>query len=338
MRDRALLDLGQWTGNDLKTAANGLGDLRRRESTATLNDTLLRGALMHTDLALLAPDLSYRFDGFPEWDTLRTLETKDGQALASGVVSAHWRLARVLLERVQPRPADDGRVREWYVAVGATLLASRRHAVALSHLRDAQRLFPRDRDLNMLSGLLHEMLAAVASEALLGSEQAARRLAASLLMTARRDLTRAVEADPRSDVSELHLARVCQLLGDDEAASVAVANVMSRTTDAGIRYLGELVSGSSHQAAGRLEAARRSFERASALQPEAQAPLLALSHIAREAGNRAGAVKYIQRLAALPPPSEGRDDPWWHYESGPVANHAAMLDALRLSLRPERVP
>jgi Tfp pilus assembly protein PilF len=289
-------------------------------------------------VALVAPDLAYRFDGFPEWDPLRTLETKDGQALASGVVSAHWRVARTLLDRMQPRPDDDPRVREWYLAVGATLLASRRHAAALPHLRDAQRLFPRDRDVNMLSGLLHETLAALASETLLGTAQAARTLAATLLRTARRDLTRAVEADPQYDAALLHLGRVCQLLGDEDAASERLATVLSRTDDAQVRYVAELVSGSIHQTAGRLDSARQSYERAAALQPRAQAPLVALSHIAREAGDRANAVRYIERLAALARPGEGRDDPWWHYESAPVANHATLLNTLRASLREGSVP
>jgi tetratricopeptide (TPR) repeat protein len=337
-RDRALLHLAEWNSYDLKKAANGLSALRRRVPADTLNDTLLRGALLHTDLTLVAPDLAYRFDGFPEWGTLHTLEAEDGQALGSGVVSAHWRLARVLLDRVQPRPGDDPRVREWYRAVGATLLASRRHAEALHHLRDAQRLFPRDRDVNMLSGLLHEMLAAAASEVLLGDAQTALNTAASQLQAARRYLTRAVDADPAYDAAQLHLGRVCHLLGDDEAASNALASVLSRTNDPNIRYVAELVAGSIHEAAGRLDVARESFERAATLQPQAQSALVALSHVAREAGNRADAVRYIERLAALPLQTKGRDDPWWHYESAAVADHAALLSTLRAILRTGRVP
>ena len=336
-RDRALVHLAEWKSDDLKKAANGLSALRRRVPLDTVNDTLLRGALVHTDLVLVAPDLAYRFDGFPEWGTFHTLEAEDGQALGSGVVSAHWRLARVLLDRVQPRPGDDPRVREWYRAVGATLLASRRHAEALHHLRDAQRLFPRDRDVNMLSGLLHEMLAAAASEVLLGDARTARTTAASQLQAARRYLTRAVDADPAYDAAQLHLGRVCHLLGDDAAASGAVATVLSRTDDPNIRYVAELVAGSIHEAAGRLDRARESFERAATLQPQAQSALVALSHVAREAGHRADAVRYIERLAALPLPSK-RDDPWWHYESAAVADHAILLNTLRATLRARKVP
>jgi tetratricopeptide (TPR) repeat protein len=182
------------------------------------------------------------------------------------------------------------------------------------------------------------MLAAAASEALLGDAQAALNIAKSQLQAARRYLTRAVDADPQYDAAQLHLGRVCHLLGDDEAASNALASVLPRTNDPNIRYVAELVAGSIHEAAGRLDAARESFERAAALQPRAQAPLVALSHVAREAGHRAEAVRYIERLAALPLPTEGRDDPWWHYESAAVADHAALLSTLRATLRAGRVP
>ena len=304
----------------------------------TFNDTLLRGALLHTDLALLAPNLSHRFVGFSDWGTLHALEATDGQVFGSSVVSAHWRLARVLLDGVQPRPGDDPRVREWYCAVGATLLAYRRYAVALPHLQEAQRMFPRDRDVNMLSGLLHEGLAAAASQELLADEQASIDTSAGALQVARRHLTHAVDVDPRHGAAQLHLGRVCHLLGDDQAASVALAAALSPSNDSSVRYVAEMLMASIHEAAGRGDQARESYERAAALQPRAQSPLLALSHQAREAGNRAEAVRSVDRLAALPSPADGRDDPWWHYESAAVADHAALLTALRANIRARRIP
>ncbi len=337
-RDRALIDVAQWNSDDLRAAMYGLGALRRRASSSSLNDTLAQGAVLHTDLALLAPDLAQRFRGFPEWEVLRTVEARDGQALASSVVSAHWRLARALLDGTLPRPADDPRVREWYRAVGATLLADQRYATALPHLNDAQRLFPHDRDVNMLSGLLHETLAVAASHRLLGKAQVDLAAPVSELQLARRDLTRAIDADPKYDVAELHLARVFHLLGDDKAAARGLAHVLSRSQDADIRFLAELLAGSIHEAAGRPDAARESFERAAALRPQAQSALVALSHIAREAGRRSDAIRYIDRLAALPASADGRDDPWWHYESAAVADHAALLNEFRATLPARRAP
>src|SRR5204862_6990330 len=114
-------------------------------------------------------------------------------------VSAHWRLARTLLDHVDPRPGGDPRVLRWYVAIGSRLLADGQYAAALLHLADALRLFPRDRDVNTLSGLLHEALADVASRGSAGDARAALDTFATELRAARRDLGRAVEADPRYD-------------------------------------------------------------------------------------------------------------------------------------------
>ena len=83
-RDRALLHLAEWKSYDLKKAANGLSALRRRVPPDILNDILLRGALLHTDLALVAPDLAYRFDGFPEG--ARSTPSKQKTARHSGRV------------------------------------------------------------------------------------------------------------------------------------------------------------------------------------------------------------------------------------------------------------
>ena len=114
--------------------------------------------------------------------------------------------------------------------------------------------------------------------------------------------------------------------------------VLSLYQQSNILYLAELLMGSIHETAGRGERARESFERAAALQPRAQSPLVALSHLAREAGNRSEAVRYIDRLAALPPPTDGRNDPWWHYQSAAVADHAALLNTLRAAVRARRRP
>ena len=169
-RDRALVDLAEWNSDYLRQAADGLGDLRRRVPPGILNDTLLRGAVLHTDLALLAPDLTHRSWGSRIRGTLHALEATDGHGLRLerriGALAPGARLEGAASSRRRPR------VRAWSRAVGASLLAYRRYAAALPHLREAQRLFPRDRDVNMLSGLLHESFAAAASQELLGDAQA----------------------------------------------------------------------------------------------------------------------------------------------------------------------
>jgi Tfp pilus assembly protein PilF len=60
--------------------------------------------------------------------------------------------------------------------------------------------------------------------------------------------------------------------------------------------------------------ARQSYERAKAVAPTAQSPLLALSRLAEEAGDRAAARDLIERVLELPQVEPERADPWWVYE------------------------
>jgi tetratricopeptide (TPR) repeat protein len=331
-RDRQLVEVSQWNSHDLQKAIGGLRRWTRSASPDDVNDTLLRGALLHTDLALLAPDLALRFHGFPEWATLGGVSAADGQARGLTIVSAHWRLARVLLERMPPRPQDNADVRRWYRAVGAWLLEHRLQAIAVAHMREAQRLFPRDRDVNLLAGLLHESLARAAGWTRLETGLDGSRE----LEAARRALRRAVDADPRSEVAQLHLARVSHLLGDDDAARAAAAVVLAQGASPANRYVAELLMGSIHQAAQRVDQARASYERAAALYPTAQSPLVALSHLARASGHRREAVRAVERLTALPHDIQERTDPWWEYESRAVREFGPLLDDLRDELKARR--
>jgi len=331
-RDQALIELGQWQTPELQAAFNGLPSLRRRLGPDAANVELLRAALLHTDLALLAPDLALRFGGFAEWDTLPSVQAADGRTLGTSVVSAHWRLARSLLDRVQPHPSDNRRVLEWYRAVGATLLATRQFAAALSHLADARRVFPVDVELNTLAGLLHESLAAAASSGLPGNATLALGTARAELEGARREFRRAADADPSADDAQLHLGRVCHLLGDDSAASAAAAAVLSRTSDPKNRYIAELLNGSIHQVAGRFGPARESYERATLLYPKAQVPVLALSALAWQAGDRSESRRRLEPLGGASSTTDEREDPWWTYDSAFVTSRATLLDALRTAL------
>ena len=55
------------------------------------------------------------------------------------------------------------------------------------------------------------------------------------------------------------------------------------------------------------------FERAAALYPRAQSPLLALSQLSRRAGDRPAAQRELRILAELPEDERQREDPWWNY-------------------------
>src|SRR5207247_8011220 len=101
-----------------------------------------------------------------------------------------------------------------------------------------------------------------------------------------------------------------------------------------LRYYGELFLGAEEEALGHFDAARDGFERAAALFPSAQSPLIALSELAKRRGDRAGALAAIDRLFKLPPAGhDERDDPWWSYHTAQARNADQLLDALRRPFR-----
>jgi tetratricopeptide (TPR) repeat protein len=81
--------------------------------------------------------------------------------------------------------------------------------------------------------------------------------------------------------------------------------------DAGTLYLAELFLGREEEAPGRHDEARRHYERAAELYPNAQSPRLALSRVARQAGDRAAAQRSLQSIASV---ADGdASDPWWDF-------------------------
>ena len=102
-------------------------------------------------------------------------------------------------------------------------------------------------------------------------------------------------------------------LGRHEEAAEELRRAIADGASDHLLYLAQLFLGRAEEARGRDEAARAAFERASALYPNAQSPRLALSQIARRAGNRAAAQRELHAIAALPDDERRREDPWWLY-------------------------
>jgi len=90
--------------------------------------------------------------------------------------------------------------------------------------------------------------------------------------------------------------------------------------------------------AGQHDAARDAYERAAALYPMAQSPLLALSELARRQGNRPAALRALQRVFDLPSTEPERSDPWWRYHVEQARNVDELLEELRRPFQPGAAP
>lgn len=90
--------------------------------------------------------------------------------------------------------------------------------------------------------------------------------------------------------------------------------------------------GHAEERVGRPQVAGAAYERAAALYPTAQSPLLGLALLARQHGNQAQASAAMRRLWALGD-SKNRSDPWPDYYLMQGADAEALIQQLYLDVR-----
>lgn len=312
------IEVSTWTGTELEGVT--VEAKRHARSIAKTdpdraNQILLRGAALHADIARLIPDDVVRRS--PSQKT--TYAVRDGRWLGVRYVSIHWQLGRSLLDSVVPAPAQHPGVREWYLETCAELLRLRQFAAAVDHYSRARQLFPSDPVILFVSGALHERFASTALQAAAESITESDRTSAAVSAT-RGELGRAerffrdsLVYRPNHVEARLRHGRVLDDLGRHEEAAAELRRAITDGASGPLLYLAHLFLGRAEEALGRDHAARAAFERALALYPNAQSPRLALSQIARRAGDRAAAQRELQAIAKLPDDERRREDPWWVY-------------------------
>ena len=312
------VDVSTWTGRELEAV---VVEARRRARTlaktdsARANQMLLRGAALHADIGRLIPDDTVQRS--PNQKSAYVV--RDGRWMGVRYVSIHWQLGRSLLDGVMPNPAAHPGVWAWYLETAADLLRLRQSAAALEHYTRARQLFPSDPAILFGSGVLHEMFGSTALQAAAESVAESNRTSAAV-SSARGELVRAerffrdsLMHRPDHLEARVRHGRVLDRLGRHEEASEELRRAIQDGASGQLSYLAHLFLGHAEEARDRDEAARAAFERALALYPKAQSPRLALSQIARRAGNRAAAQRELQAIAALPDDERRREDPWWAY-------------------------
>ena len=316
------------------------------------NYILRRGALLHGDVAILAPQ-AMDAPGAVQPPVGGGLERfrmniSDGRQLDLRLSAVHWEIARMLLDFVtlrgsdRPDPGGDDMVRGWYRATAAWMQLTENHDKL--HLERARAIFPSDPDILFLSACQRETYAgppiqAAVRSALLptgvtidvGSEHAELRQAETLFR-------RVLEIKPEFAEARLRFGRVLGLLGRHADAAVELRRAASELPETDQVYYAALFLGAEEEALGNREPARAAYERAVALAPRAQSPLLALSQLARRYGDRPEALRAIERLFSLPDEDRHEhDDPFWWYYVAQARNADDLLEALRQPYLPERL-
>ncbi len=350
--DEPLLGIAGWDGPSLARVLGEARDLFRRwDDVQRQNRLLLAGAAAHADVAMLTPERAARLLSLdPRQRPSRAAVGLDGEHIGTDELTAHWEFARRLLDRVEPDSSASAAVRLWYQATAAYFIDDLRLAEATPHLERGRRLFPADAQLLMFSGAVHEAFSSPLYQAvlqdLLGHQDergSVRRPdsaheetpggEAEELRHAERYLRSALAADPLLVEARIRLGRVLGRRGRHHQAVGELKEASTQVTDRQLRYYSELFLGAEEAALGRLDVARGCFERASALQPCAQAPVIALSDLARRSSGAATAGRTVALLAALPGNCDERADPWWAYHRASGRKHEELLAAVRALVR-----
>jgi tetratricopeptide (TPR) repeat protein len=136
----------------------------------------------------------------------------------------------------------------------------------------------------------------------------------------------------------MRFGRVLGALGKYAEAVAELRRAAVGLTDTQLLYDASQFVGAEEEALGNRAAARLAYEQAAALFPRAQSPLLALSQLARRDGDRAGALRAIERLFALQQLARTeQEDPWWSYFTVQARHADDLLDALRQPFLQDRL-
>ena len=334
LRDLVRLEV-QRTGL-VPLSARSAADVKR-----IVNRLVKRGALLHTDIAVLVDAAADRLANSTQPPLLlaprSTVHVVDGRQVGIEYYGSHWDFARLLLDQVLPEPAADLAVRDWYRAVAELFAVKYLLAESRAHLAHAFKMFPNDPQIAFASGRLREVESSPQIQGFLqtGANPELKALTGSARSNLRRAQSfyrKAVDLDEGSTDAHVHLGRVLGLLGRHEEAAHELRRAVKRAVDERTQYYAWLFLGIEEQALSHADQARESFERAAALYPRAQSPYLALSQLARRRGDLMGGRRAIEQVFARAGHDRAREDPWVTYFAGTTMEPDVLLSDTRAAL------
>lgn len=306
---------------------------------------LKRGASLHADIVMLEAGQSLTPDPSrqPRSSSIM-LFLADGQQTGLDDASVHWEMGRRLLDKVRPKtsrrlgpdPGADETVRLWYLASAAYMQAVEQ--LDAWHIDRSVQLFPGDPEILFLAACGRETFSGAQIQSVLASMTLARDRfdligdESEELRKAERLFRASLERNPKQIEARIRLGRVLGRRGRHQDAIVELRRATMETDNRLLQYYGQMFLGTEAAALDLTDEARRAYERAAELYPDAQSPHLALSALAVRVGDRA------QALAAIQPVLTGADpllsdDPWWSYYTSQARGLAGIVEALHAAVQ-----
>jgi tetratricopeptide (TPR) repeat protein len=296
------------------------------------NRILRRGALLHADVALLA---AQDFSRSASQGSDAAFIVEDGRTQGTRHQTVHWALGRSLLSAITPDESRDPTALLWYRAASASLLSVGGFSEAYPHLASALTVFPDNAELLIDSACMHQRFSSPEIQAAVQSLSEQRGITTNVgslkseLELAERFFRRALAVQPDRADARIRRGRILGLLGRHDEAASELRKAMAENPTREFLYYARLFLGREEEALGHFDAARASFDAAAELYPRAQSPRLALSWLARRAGDRSGALRSLQYLADAGSEESRRPDPWWGYYELHLDDAGELLQQLR---------
>ena len=312
------------------------------------NALLRRGAVLHADLAMLAPPSPVRSSGRSAGLDRYIIRMDDGRQVGAETGVSHFEMGRRLLDRIGTRDLATGKVvgpegddvaRVWYLAVETFMQL--RGDLDPRNCQRALELFPKDAETLFFCGALHEVMSGDRRQAALRSANIPRGVTmlagsrADELSMAERLFRRALEAKPDYDEARIRYARVLGRRGR-HAEAVAELQKVTSTNEPLLEYYTALFLAGELEAVGKEDQAREAYWRAVKLFPLAQSPRIALSRLGGTPADRQAARSAVLALASDLNVDHDRADPWWTYEYDQGRHRVPLLARLYDAVRDER--
>lgn len=301
------------------------------------NVALRRGALVHTDVALLVPDRVDAGSSPMPAGAPQVVYVGDGQNAGAEAISLHWTLARLLIGQLKPTPGQDLWARNWYRAI----LGQYQQIGSFDStvLRPALQLFPDDAQILLLAGCHREAMASPLFQEFarpyrmlnirartIGALSPGIARRGDELEAAERYFRRALRSDPTLFEARIRLGRVLSERGRHDDAATELRAALQAPLEPMLEYYAALYLGAALEGRGDASGAVEAYTRAAGLAPEAPVPQLALARLAQLRGDRQGQLAHLSRALA---PSGDPQDAWWSYRAAQARNAAAWLDEVR---------